>query len=552
MLFIHSFTFRISFKDDDYSPDEIPYDPSINSIHSTLINSCLTITEENEEELEQLKRDDDEEEQKKQNHLLKINDGSIPTVTLHDNDDRADILENDDQINKCDLNTINMNNYQDNEERLSTIYESPSPQPRIEEEEEDIYDEAYDKLIVYDKSVEKGKNINSKLSPIISPSSSIYRSPILDRSRIRSCYADASFKTCSIFPTTQSASNLCGTTTMITSKVFHQPIINNDDKNSFSSPVINNRNIHINKSLASLPTAHQSPSKFSPISLSVPMLLLPVTYEHTTSMMDNNKSIPTQHIRQMKVIQSSSSSLSDFIIPTPTSTLRSSSRFCLLKSISIICFLLAHYEEVPSVHHSLTDCSSIPHISYCAPLIDEDLSTRNDNQRRPSFTRRILTNGLLLSHCSSSNPTHRRVQPPLTFNQQRYQTKPKSEEKLSSPIESSSSSSESNSPSGEKFMSKSDFLLQQQQQNLSQQRKASSLKTISDTSNQQPSKILYPIDFQTNNNEQSWYQKNSSNYNKVPTSDSGIVIDTAGTLPTSKSSIDEVRLMMSCITFLSH
>ena len=218
--------------------------------------------------------------------------------------------------------------------------------------------------------------------------------------------------------------------------------------------------------------------------------------------------------------------------------------------------ILAHYEEVPSVHHSLTDCSSIPHISCCTPLFDEDLSSKNDNQRRPSFTRRILTNGLLLSHCSSSNPTHRRAQPPLTFNQQRYHIKPKSEEKLStlsSPIESSSSSSESNSPSGEKFMSKSDYLLQQQQQqNLSQQRKASSLKTISNTTNQQPSKILYPIDFQSNHNEQSWYEKHSSNHHKVPTSDSGIVIDTAGTLPTSKSSIEEVRLMISCITFLSH
>jgi hypothetical protein len=52
---------------------------------------------------------------------------------------------------------------QDYDERLSTIYESPSPQPRTEEEEDDeeeeIYDDAYDKLIVYDianlKSIEK-------------------------------------------------------------------------------------------------------------------------------------------------------------------------------------------------------------------------------------------------------------------------------------------------------------------------------------------------------------------------------------------------------------
>jgi hypothetical protein len=434
-----------------------------------------------------------------------------------------------------------MNIYQDNDERLSTIYESPSPQHRIEEEEEDVYDDAYDKLIVYDiadnKSVEKLNNIYCKTSPIISPSSSTssYRSPLLDRTRIRSCYTDASFKSIPTYSNPISASNLCGTTTMITSKVFHPPMQNNDEKSS-SSPVINNRNIQINKSLISLPTNHQSStsSKSSPISLSVPVLLLPVTTEQNTS-------IPSQHIQKMKVIQSSSSSLSDFIMSTPTSTLKSTSKFIDFFLFKInFNYILAHYEEVPSVHHSLTDCSSIPHISYCAPHLDEDLSSRNDNQRRPSFTRRILTNGLLLSHCSSSsNPTHRRIQPPLTFNQQRYQMKPKSEEKLStlsSPITSSSSSSESNSPSGEKFISRSDYLLQQQQlqqQNLSQQRKASSLKTISDTTNQQPSKILYPIDFQTNNNDQSWY-------NKVPTSDSGIVIDTAGTLPTSKSSIEEV------------
>lgn len=94
-------------------------------------------------------------------------------------------------------------------------------------------------------------------------------------------------------------------------------------------------------------------------------------------------------------------------------------------------------------------------------------------------------------------------------------------------------------------MSRSDFILQQQQpQNLSQQRKATSLKTISLGSNQQTSKILYPIEFETNNIDQSWYQKrHGSSHNKVPTSDSGIVIDTDGTRPTSKSSIEEVRMM---------
>lgn len=140
-----------------------------NKIHSSLINGCLTITEENEEELEQLRLDDEnnQNEQIKQNHLLKINDGSLPTITLYDNDDRADILENDQQ--KPTMN-------QDYEERLSTIYESPSPPPRTEDDneeekqkqkkqeeddddDEEIYDDAYDKLIIYDvantKSIEK-------------------------------------------------------------------------------------------------------------------------------------------------------------------------------------------------------------------------------------------------------------------------------------------------------------------------------------------------------------------------------------------------------------
>ena len=128
----------------------------------------MTITEENEEELEQLKRDDDEEEEelKKQNHLLKINDGTIPTVILYDNDDRADILENDEQINSIDLEKKIME--QDYDERLSTIYESPSPQPRDEEEDDD---EAYDKLIIYDiANVKPVKKVRfSKHKKIIIP-----------------------------------------------------------------------------------------------------------------------------------------------------------------------------------------------------------------------------------------------------------------------------------------------------------------------------------------------------------------------------------------------
>jgi hypothetical protein len=85
----------------------------------------------------------------------------MPTLTLHDNDDRADILENDNHLEKIE----------DVDERLSTIYESPSPQPRIEDEEEDeIYDDAYDKLIVYDiaktESIEKVNRYYSRENKI--------------------------------------------------------------------------------------------------------------------------------------------------------------------------------------------------------------------------------------------------------------------------------------------------------------------------------------------------------------------------------------------------
>lgn len=181
----------------------------------------------------------------------------------------------------------------------------------------------------------------------------------------------------------------------------------------------------------------------------------------------------------------------------------------------------------------------------------------NPTQRRPSFTRRILTNGLLLSHCTS-NANHRRASTnaatsrgPITCispdQHSRIQIKQKSEEKLSSfssPI-SSPTSSKSNSPTGDKLMSRSDFRLQQADQ-MTQQRKSSSLKNVRGSSIESASRIVYPIDFETNHHDQIWLQKRcSSHENKVPTSDSGIVIDTAGTRPTSKSSIDEVRRLFN-------
>lgn len=165
----------------------------------------------------------------------------------------------------------------------------------------------------------------------------------------------------------------------------------------------------------------------------------------------------------------------------------------------------------------------------------------DENIRRPSLTRRILTNGLLLSHCTK---------PPLTFkSQQNHRTslKPKSEEKLSSPTCSSTSSSSSSSSSSncEKQMSRSEYLLQDQEQ-LSHQRKATSLKNV-----RTPSKIVYPLEFESNANDSTWFPKrcSTSDETKVPTSDSGIVIDSVGTCPTSKSSIDEVSGIASACLF---
>ena len=309
VVMLYSTDFSFVFEDD--APDDLSYDRRVTG-NLSMINPCLTITEENEEELEQLRRDDHEEELKKQNHFSKINDGSIPKITLHDNDDRADLLENDKTIEQKST-MIN----EDNDERLSTIYEAPSPQLRTEDEE--IYDDTYDKLIVYDianvKPIEQVKT---------------YRSPKLDRTRLRSCFTNASIPNCptSTMIISPSASHLCGTTTTISSKVFQPPlsISNHSHGKICLSPVSDIRNISINKSLGSFPIEQESPYKTSPISLSVPMLLLSHPIEQSTSMLDNNKSIPYEHIKRTKVIQSSSSSLSDFLIPTPSSTLKSTSK----------------------------------------------------------------------------------------------------------------------------------------------------------------------------------------------------------------------------------
>ena len=130
-----------------------------------------------------MRRDDDEErkreqeQQMKSHHYLKIHDESDVTVSLHDDDDRADILENDtgaatNFVMDSTWNQLDKDSNNDNE-RLSTIYESPIATPTIEEhekeeeEEEDIYDDAFDKLVVYDiakaPSIEKVRNIKHLL-----------------------------------------------------------------------------------------------------------------------------------------------------------------------------------------------------------------------------------------------------------------------------------------------------------------------------------------------------------------------------------------------------
>lgn len=344
----------------------------------------------------------------------------------------------------------NIDQRENNIERLSTIYESPSPYPEIDD------DSTYDKLIVYDiANVDTTTTTNSSLIPPIPEAiTSSYRS------RLDSCYTDASFEPCPNFTSTLTASRLCG-------------ITNRDENSSSSSPVINTK-------IIPLSYPHKSPSP----SRSSPMLFLKDNNNLTPSQQQQQ---PFQHVQKMKVIQSSSSSLSDFISSTPISTLQNPN-------------------ETSNTHHSLTNCSTTNQI-----LAD-------DNQQQPSFTRRILTNGLLFSHCAT-NPIPRRHQD--------SSIKRKNDEKI---LSESSSSSELLSSSDEKLLTRSEFILQQEQ-TISQQHKASSLKSISIKTPQLLSKILYPIDFQT-----SWHEKQTSNPYKVPTSDSGIIIDTR---PTSNSSIED-------------
>ncbi|UJR07811.1 hypothetical protein I4U23_012094 [Adineta vaga] len=416
------------FFEDDYSFEEINTEPSsMNLLHSSLINNCLTITEENEDEF-----DDDDEEI----HLIKMNTNPKSTIILLDDDNDTILYENDEQIedgNNLSL-MMNINKREDSIERLSTIYESPSPQPEIEEDilNDDIDDDD-EKLIVYDlaKLPITSSNLDS------TPSTS-------QRTRPISCYTEASLDTCIKPNEILSASQLCGTTTMIMSKVY-------------------------------------TPLSFSPVTDTEIIPSSPI--EQTLSPSSSRRS--SQHIQTMKVIQSSSSSLSDFL-STPI-TLQNTNN--------------------PNVHYSFSECSLLHQPSL------------SNNERRSSLSRRILTNGLLLSQNS------RRCHEPLTVKFEK-------EEKF---LSDTSSSSELLSSSDEKLLSRSEYILRQDDK-IAQQRKTSSLKSILVTPSQPSTKILYPIDFEIRHRNVSWQQKRSSDPYRMLIFDSGIVTDVR---PTSKSSIDE-------------
>lgn len=303
-----------------------------------MMNNCLTIAEENEDDLEEFIRDDR--------------------------------LENDNENNL---------------DRLSIIYESPHSSTDIDEN-------LYEKLIVYDIA-----HFDPPIKSI--PEHSLTK---------------LSFAPCP---------NLTNTLTAVrTSSLMSNPITS--------------------LSLSLQGTSIEQQQQHSSSSLSSPMLF---------PLDDNPMQLPSSsHVIKMKVIQSSLSSLSDFISSTPVSNIENHSS---------------------SLH-----------------------------EQRPSLTRAIL-----LSHCAS-NPTPRRL-PSDPLSNEQFRTN------------SSSSSSEIFFSSDEKLLSRSDYL-HQHQSSVSPQRKSSSLKNISPN-------ILYPIEF-------SHHPKSS---HKVPTSDSGILIDTR---PTSKSSIDQL------------
>lgn len=312
-------------------------------IQTNLINSCLTITEENEEELEQLRLDECQqvEQQKKSNHYEKLHDHRHSTHPLHDDDDRGDLLENDEEVSSPMTSNRSLIHFEENSlERLSTIYESPSPPPPASLPISNEHNDDDDKLIVYDivedPSIRKPMNKTVKTNICLSSPTSQF-----DRTRIRPSYTDATFVPCSAtIKTHLTASNLCGTTTMINSKVFHPPtsVVTSNSIEEISSITPEIKPSH--SSLSSLPIHQSSTSRSSPMSLSVPMLLFPSTHQsnekNVVVISSSSSRTLAEHIEKMKVIQSSSTSLSDFLSdPSTTKSHSSSLKFFLRFSSSM-------------------------------------------------------------------------------------------------------------------------------------------------------------------------------------------------------------------------
>ena len=149
-------------------------------------------------------------------------------------------------------------------------------------------------------------------------------SSITNQNHIDSCHRDVFIELSPNFTTTNSISHSYLTTTMTTSKM----------KNSLSllssSSSTNNNDLlpaNTNSILSSLPLCREQSS-----TLSSPILYSILTNNQSTSTIDNNDKLSltqqssSQHITKMKVIQSSSTNLSDFISSTPTSTLQTTSK----------------------------------------------------------------------------------------------------------------------------------------------------------------------------------------------------------------------------------
>ena len=100
--------------------DEVDDQSNVNCLYSSSVTNCLTITEENEEELEQLKLADQQSDENP-------SDGIKSSLDMVNQSARI-------CSDECELLM----------ERLSTIFESPSPQPSSDDQ---IVD-SQEKLIV--------------------------------------------------------------------------------------------------------------------------------------------------------------------------------------------------------------------------------------------------------------------------------------------------------------------------------------------------------------------------------------------------------------------